>query len=122
MIGKLEFKHHKEGWLLEAAANYSEAVTGLAPSNLGHCDLRWRGLLDFREYLTRNTLHLDGFAVACGGGAEEQSRAGPGIRYGVILCKGSAVRVRKYGAESITARRWRGPSRNSSRAQRKITA
>ena len=39
LLGKLEFKHHKEGWLLAAAANYCEAVTGLA-RDLGHCDLR----------------------------------------------------------------------------------
>ncbi len=51
MIEKLEFKNHREGWFLEAAQVYCEAVTGLA-HDLSQADLKSRGLLSLREYVT----------------------------------------------------------------------
>jgi len=96
LIGKLEFKRHKQGWLLEAAAVYCEAVTGLA-RDLDCADLSSRGLLDFRAYLTNYT-RSHGFESLAA--EAQQSEAGlAGIRYCMIF-KGSAVSVRKYEAET----------------------
>ena len=51
MLEKLHFNYHIKGWLLEAALVYCEAVTGLA-RDLDGANLRSRGLLAFRAYLT----------------------------------------------------------------------
>lgn len=96
LIGKLEFKYHKEGWLLEAAVNYCEAVTGLV-RDLGHTDLSSRGLLEFRAYLTSYT-RSHGFESLAAEARQSKAELA-GIRYGVIF-KGSAVSVRKYKEEA----------------------
>lgn len=51
LVEKLDFKNHREGWFLEAAQVYCEAVTGLA-HDLSQADLKSRGLSAFREYVT----------------------------------------------------------------------
>ncbi len=96
LIGKLEFKHHKAGWWLEAAAAYCAAVAGLA-RDLGQTALSSRGLLEFRAYLTSYTRSPHFASLA----AEAQQRKAElaGIRYCVTF-KGSAVSVRKYEAEA----------------------
>ena len=96
LIGKLEFKHHKAGWWLEAAAAYCAAVAGLA-RDLGQTALSSRGLLEFRAYLTSYTRSSHFASLA----AEAQQRKAElaGIRYCVTF-KGSAVSVRKYEAEA----------------------
>ena len=96
MIDKLDFKYHKEGWFLETVAIYCEAVTGLA-HDLGRADLKSRGLLAFREYLT-NYAHSHSFKSLT---AETQKCAAElsTVQYCVII-KDSTVRVRKYEAET----------------------
>ena len=96
LIGKLEFKYHKEGWMLEAAAHYCEAVTGLT-RDLGHADLSSRGLLEFRAYLTKYTRSHGFESLATE--AQKSKAELASIRYCVIF-KGSAVSVRKYEAET----------------------
>lgn len=51
MVEELDFTYHIEGWFLEAALVYCEAVLGLA-RDLDSADLRSRGMLAFRTYLT----------------------------------------------------------------------
>jgi len=96
MIDKLDFKYHKEGWFLEAVAIYCEAVTGLV-HDLGRADLKSRGLLAFRVYLT-NYAYSHSFKSLT---AETQKcKAELSIvRYCVII-KDLTVRVRKYEAET----------------------
>ena len=59
LVGKLDYHYHKEGWILEAALVYCEAVTGLA-QELDTADLKSSGLIAFREYV-RNYVHSHGF-------------------------------------------------------------
>jgi hypothetical protein len=45
---KSDYNYHKNGWYLEAALVYCEAVRDLA-RNLNSADLKSRGFLAFRE-------------------------------------------------------------------------
>ena len=51
LVEKLHFKYHKEGWFLEAVDIYCGAVNDLV-HDLSVADLRSRGLLAFRAYIT----------------------------------------------------------------------
>ena len=59
MLEKLRFKYHKKGWFLEAALVYCDAATDLV-RDLSASNLRSRGMLAFREYLT-SYVHSPGF-------------------------------------------------------------
>jgi DNA mismatch repair ATPase MutS len=52
LVEKLEVAYHRQGWILEAALVYSDAVLALA-RHLAATPLRSRGLLAFRHYLER---------------------------------------------------------------------
>ena len=52
LVDKLYSSYHKEGWFLEAALVYCEAVTDLA-RNLSLAKLKSRGLTALREYVTK---------------------------------------------------------------------
>src|SRR3990172_2577069 len=52
MVEKLDFNYHKKGWFLEAALLYCEATTDLA-RDLSLANLKSRGFLAFRKYMTR---------------------------------------------------------------------
>ena len=69
---KLYYKYHKEGWFLEAVEIYCDAVTCLA-HDVSLVDLKSRGFLAFREYLT-NYATSDQFYVASGGNEKANSR------------------------------------------------
>jgi DNA mismatch repair protein MutS len=49
-IGKMQYRHQRDGWLLDATARYCHAVRALA-GYLASAPLRSRALLAFREYL-----------------------------------------------------------------------
>jgi hypothetical protein len=49
-LPKLDYRHHREGWLLDAAAIYSDAVRSLA-GHLASARLGSRGLQALRDYL-----------------------------------------------------------------------
>jgi hypothetical protein len=95
LIEQLHYKLHREGWLLETADIYCDAVNGLAHA-LSIADLKSRGFLGFREYLTEYarsgpfiSLHTDTKRLK----ADLAS-----VKYCLII-KGSGVKVRKYEAE-----------------------
>lgn len=93
---KLEFRNHREGWFLEAAIVYCDAVAALA-HDLGRASLRSRGLLAFRSYLT-DYVSSDGFVSL----TEEAARVKAdlsAVRYCVTI-NGLKVRVRKYEGET----------------------
>jgi DNA mismatch repair ATPase MutS len=93
---KLEFRNHREGWFLEAAIAYCDAVAGLA-RDLARARLRSRGLLAFRSYLA-DYASSDGFVSL----AEEAAQVKAGLsalRYCVTI-NGLKVRVRKYEGET----------------------
>ena len=51
LVDKLYYKFHKEGWFLDTVEIYSDAVNCLV-HDLTLVDLKSRGFLAFREYLT----------------------------------------------------------------------
>ncbi len=51
LVEKLYYKYHKEGWFLEAADMYCDAVSDLV-SDLSAAYLKSQGFLAFREYIT----------------------------------------------------------------------
>lgn len=95
MIKHLYYQYHKEGWYLEAAAVYCEALSCFS-RELSTVDLQSRGLSDFREYLNAlthsdqlNTLTADVDALK----AELAS-----IQYSIIL-RSNYIKIQKYEGE-----------------------
>jgi len=96
LVEKLDFNHHKNGWFLEAALVYCEAVTDLA-GNLSRVNLKSRGLLAFRQYVTQyiqsrrfRSLHTE---------AHEVKGILADVRYCVLIQTGK-FKVRKYDGET----------------------
>jgi hypothetical protein len=50
LVEKLDFKYHRQGWFLEAALVYCEAVTILA-QGLSLAEIKSRGFFSLREYV-----------------------------------------------------------------------
>jgi DNA mismatch repair protein MutS len=93
---KLRYKYQKERWFLEAADIYCDAVSSLT-HDLTLADLRSRGFLAFREYLTAYTKSGD-FASFL---AETQKLKADlsGVSY-CLHIKGNRIMVSRYGSES----------------------
>ncbi len=96
LVEKLDFEHHKEGWFLEAALVYCEAVTGLV-RDLDHAHLKARGLLAFHSYVTGYT-NSDGFRSLVSDATRVKADLSR-IRYCVTI-NGLKVKVHKYEAET----------------------
>jgi len=95
LAGKLEFKNFQEGWFLEAAAVYCEAVTTLV-IDLNRASLTSHGLLAFRDYL-ESYVGSEGFASLL----EETKKLKTDlstVKYSVTI-RGLTVMVRKYEGE-----------------------
>jgi hypothetical protein len=95
-VDKLDFKYHKEGWFLETVDMYCDAVNGLA-HDLSPLDIKSRGLLAFREYLT-NYANSAGFKSLLAETKKVKTDLST-INYCVII-KDSTVKVRKYALET----------------------
>lgn len=94
-LAKLDYASHKQGWFLEAALVYCEAVSGLA-RDLDQAQLRSRGFAGFHSYLT-DYVASEGFVTL----SEDATRVKAGllaIRYCTVI-NGLRVRVRKYDDE-----------------------
>ena len=96
LVEKLEFNYHKQGWFLEAALVYCDAVTDLA-RDLSLADLKSRGFLAFREYVT-NYVHSPGFQSLLVE-AKKVKDGLSGVKYCVIIQTGR-FRVRRYEGET----------------------
>jgi DNA mismatch repair protein MutS len=95
MINKLYYKYHQEGWFLEAVILYCDAVSCLV-QDLAQVDLKSRGLLAFREYLT-NYAGSSQFTLLL----SETNKIKTDlltVKY-CVLIMGNWVRVRKYDSE-----------------------
>ncbi len=96
LVDKLYYKYHKEGWILEAAALYCDAVSCLA-TDLFQVDLESGDLLAFREYMT-NYASSGAFTTL-----REETKALKADLSTVKYCvriKNSTVKVRKYENEA----------------------
>ena len=92
---KMYFKYHQEGWILEAAATYCDAVTSLV-REFTQARVKSRGLSSFRDYLTRYAASPQFIALATE--TEKLKSALSAIQYSIIIHK-NWVRVRKYEGE-----------------------
>ncbi len=93
---RLRYKYQKQGWFLDAVAIYCEAVGRLAHDlNLG--DIRSRGLLAFREYLT-NYAESDSFKSLVAETTQLEADLS-GVRY-CLNIKGNSVKVTAYDSEA----------------------
>lgn len=95
MIEKLYYLYHREGWFLEAALVYCDAVSGLA-NDLNGLDIQSKALADFRAYVNEYASSPQFLTLL----TETQARKTDlsGIQYSVII-KENRVRVRKYESE-----------------------
>ena len=92
-IAKLHCTHHKEGWFLEAASVYCEAIESLR-DELAKLTLNARGLQAFRDYLTQYA-GSDAFRTLLTQVRHLKSRLS-GIRYSLRI-KDHCVTVSHYG-------------------------
>ncbi len=95
LTDSLDYKYHKEGWLLGAVEIYCEAVNALK-DDLIVADIKSRGLLGFREYIT-NYIVSNAFASPQAE-TKKVKAALETVKY-CVLIKDSSVTVRKYESE-----------------------
>ncbi len=95
MVNKLYYKHHRTGWMLEAALTYSEAVVELA-NQLSQLKLNSEGLQAFRNFLNAyvQSSHFISFSKSAIKIKEKLSN----IRYNILI-KGKWIKVRQYDGE-----------------------
>jgi DNA mismatch repair ATPase MutS len=93
---KLHYQYQRESWFLDAVDIYCEAVNCLV-QNLSLVDLKSRGLVAFREYLT-GYRGSDAFAQLLTETKKLKSDLST-IEYSLII-SGPNVRVRRYEAET----------------------
>ncbi|MCX5884437.1 MAG: DNA mismatch repair protein MutS [Proteobacteria bacterium] len=95
LVDKLDYKYHKEGWFLDTVEIYCEAVNFLV-HDLTLIDLKSRGFLAFREYMT-NYAESGGFTSLL---AETKKLKADlsAVKY-CLLIKGNCIKVRKYESE-----------------------
>lgn len=96
MAEKFDFKNFKEGWLLEAAEVYCEAITSLA-HGLNQANLKSRGFLAFRDYLAEYA-SSDSFSLLLAEIKRLKTELST-IKYSVII-NGLTVKVRRYEEET----------------------
>jgi hypothetical protein len=92
---KLRYKYQKQRWFLEAADIYCDAVSGLT-HDLTLADLRSRGFLAFREYLTTYTKSGE-FASLLAETRKLKADLSD-VRY-CLHIKGNRIKVSLYGSE-----------------------
>jgi DNA mismatch repair protein MutS len=93
---KLDFKNFRQGWVLEAAEIYCNALTDLA-RDLDQANLRSCGLLAFRDYITQY-VGSDAFTSLLAEVNKIKNDLSL-IKYSIII-KDNTVRVRKYDYET----------------------
>ena len=94
-LGEMRYRYQREGWLLDAAAVYCDAVRSLA-GHLASAPADARALLAFREYLNRYVAS-DGF-TALEDGARDRREELARIRYCARI-RGGRVEVTRYQDE-----------------------
>ncbi|MGH3190901.1 MAG: MutS-related protein [Streptosporangiaceae bacterium] len=95
-LEKMEYRYHREGWLLDAAAIYCDAVQSLA-EHLASAQITSRALLAFREYLASYVASASFKALASD--TRNRKDALAQIRY-CIRIRGGRVDVSRYSGEA----------------------
>jgi DNA mismatch repair protein MutS len=91
----MRYAQQRDGWFLDAAATYCDAVSSLA-DDLGTTGIRSRGLTAFREYLTRYVSSSGFGQLAADTAARKDELAG--ITYQIRI-RGLRVDVSRYEGE-----------------------
>jgi DNA mismatch repair ATPase MutS len=95
-LEKMEYRYHREGWLLDAAAIYCDAVRSLA-EHLASAQLTSRALLAFRDYLANYVASASFRALATD--TRDTKDALGQIRYNIRI-SGGRVDVSRYEDEA----------------------
>jgi DNA mismatch repair protein MutS len=95
-LGTMQFRHQREGWLLDAAALYCDAVASLA-AKLACAPVSSRALLAFRDYLASYVASA-GFTTLARDTADRRDALGK-VRYCVRI-RGNRVEVSRYAGEA----------------------
>ena len=95
-LAKMQYHYQREGWLLDAAAIYCDAVQSLA-GHLASAQISSRGLLAFREYLASYVASAEFTALVSD--TRSQKDALGQIRYCTRI-KGGRVDVSRYQDEA----------------------
>jgi hypothetical protein len=95
-LQKMHYHHQREGWLLDAAAIYCNAVWSLA-GHLSTAQLSSRAMLDFRDYLA-SYVASDEFTALLRETQDQKDTLG-GIRYCTRI-RGGRVDVARYQDET----------------------
>ena len=95
-VEAMQYRYQREGWLLDTAAIYCEAVRSLA-AHLASAQFGSRALLAFRDYLARYAASA-GFAALARDTGERRDALGR-IRY-CTRVRGDRVVVTRYAGES----------------------
>ena len=94
-VDKLSYKYQKQAWFLDAVGIYCDAVSCLG-HDLATVDLRSRGFLSFREYVTDQI--ASGRFESLLADTKKLMADFSTIRY-CLLIKGNTIKVRKYENE-----------------------
>ena len=94
-LTKMQYRYHREGWILDAAAIYCDAVQSLA-DHLASAQICSRALLAFREYLASYVASA-GFTALVSDTRSRKDALG-GIRYCTRI-RGDRVDVTRYEEE-----------------------
>ena len=94
-IDKLNYHHHQQGWFLESASVYCDAVSSLA-AGLSSMELTSQGLMDFREYINGITKSIEFNELAAD--AENLKTKLSAVQYSIVI-KSNYVRVQRYKGE-----------------------
>jgi len=93
---KLSYTYQKESWFVDAVETYCEAITGLV-HDITHVDVRSRGFLAFREYVTD---YADSSRFTSLLAETKMLKADLSAITYCLLIRGNSVQVRKYESES----------------------
>ena len=94
-LAKMQYRYQREGWLLDAAAIYCDAVQSLA-GHLASAQISSRGLLAFREYLASYAASA-GFTALASDTRSRKDALGQ-VRYCTRI-RGGRVEVSRYQGE-----------------------
>jgi hypothetical protein len=95
-LAKMQYRYHREGWFLDAAAIYCDAVRSFA-GELAAARIKSRGLLAFRDYLASYVASA-GFTMLASETRDRREALGR-IRYCTRI-RGSRVDVSRYQDEA----------------------
>jgi len=96
-LEQMRDRHQRQGWFLDAAAIYCDAIASLAEHDLASAALVSRGLRDFRDYLVSYAAS-PGFSALASDTRDRKDALGK-IRYCTRI-RGDRVEVSRYAGEA----------------------